>query len=65
MKLDTYKVTVGFELATLANYHDATKLVGTLNMLIHDTLKMWAKDERVIVSPTRTTIERSNEGEDQ
>lgn len=61
MKVDTYKVIVDFELATPANYHNSSKLAASINRLVYDLLKIWAKDEQVLMSPTLTSIERTEE----
>ena len=57
MKIDKYKVTVEFDLAILSGVERSERTVMEINQLFHDTVKAWAKDKSVIVTPTKTTFD--------
>mgnify|MGYP000252294482 CR=1 FL=1 len=57
MNIDHYKVKIEFDLATHQEKQSPSNLAITINMLVSDTLKLWAKDYGVLLSPTSTNIE--------
>lgn len=57
MKIDQYKVTVTFDLAMLSGQDRSERVVLELNGIFHDMVKLWAKDKAAIASPTKTTLE--------
>jgi hypothetical protein len=57
MKIDKYKVIVEFDLAVLSGVDRSERIVGDLNQLFHDMVKLWAKDKQAIVTATKTTLD--------
>ena len=57
MDIDKFKVTVTFEIAYFYDSRDDSKLISGLNALLNETVKIWAKDQRIITSPTTTEME--------
>jgi len=57
MDIDKFKVTVTFEIAYFYDSRDESKLISGLNALLNETVKIWAKDHRIITSPTKTEME--------
>lgn len=57
MEINKYKVRVDFQIAMMQGFMNDDKLVSELNLLFHDTVKLWAKDHGALATPTRTLLE--------
>ena len=62
MEINKYKVRVDFDLALMQGRKEEDRLVSELNLLFHETVKLWAKDHEVLATPTRTTLQGDANG---
>lgn len=63
MKINKYKVRVDFDVAVVSGGMNAEKLMSELNVLFHEMVKAWVKDNQALATPTRTTVEGINDAD--